>query len=402
MKISELLLEDVHDPKIDWNKFKLALAAHAAALGLEDYGRVDAIMFLGLAGDPNSQSVLDVKLKGPAKIGVADADSNRDLAFVHSGKNSKTAGEYYGVAYTDPNDTNDRGYQLRQQYEYGIIINQDFFNQASGEIDTPTLAHEAHHRGFDILSRIPQIRNAINPRTQKYLDELKTAGERIPGLGLEDTGERNFLEHLLIYSREVPNQIGPDDMFRSKEEVKMFRMMYQDIEQAANAYIQRYPVPKGGFELLRNEVDRLTPDNVKIKVSKDTSGKPVVTGALDQIKNTVKNIFNKGSSKNPSTKTPVTGKTGTTPAKPSSEKKSDPVPSTSQPSQFDTPDELDLVKKNAGLTAQTKNTYTVKPNDTLSKIAQTNMVSLPDLIAANPQIKNPDLIYAGDVITIPR
>ena len=170
--------------------------------------------------------------------------------------------------------------------------------------------------------------------------------------------------------------------------------MYRDIEQAASAYVRRYPVPKGGFELLRKEVDRLTPDSVKIKVSKDTAGKPVVVGFLDQIKNTVKNIFNKGSS----TKPPVTNKTGTTPAKPSSEKKLDPV----QTSQQDPADELDLIKKNAGLAAQPTNTYTVKPNDTLSKIAQANNISLPDLITANPQIKNPDLIYAGDAITIPK
>jgi LysM repeat protein len=45
--------------------------------------------------------------------------------------------------------------------------------------------------------------------------------------------------------------------------------------------------------------------------------------------------------------------------------------------------------------------YTVVSGDTLGKIAKTHDVKLSDLIAANKQIKNPDRIYPGDVITIP-
>ena len=45
--------------------------------------------------------------------------------------------------------------------------------------------------------------------------------------------------------------------------------------------------------------------------------------------------------------------------------------------------------------------YTVVSGDTLGKIAKTHEVKLSDLIAANKQIKNPDRIYPGDVITIP-
>lgn len=46
-------------------------------------------------------------------------------------------------------------------------------------------------------------------------------------------------------------------------------------------------------------------------------------------------------------------------------------------------------------------TYKVKKGDTLSKIAKAHKVTLKKLIAANPQIKNPDLIHPGDIITIP-
>lgn len=46
--------------------------------------------------------------------------------------------------------------------------------------------------------------------------------------------------------------------------------------------------------------------------------------------------------------------------------------------------------------------YTVRPGDTLWEIAHRYGLSLQELIAANPQIENPDLIRVGEVIRIPR
>ena len=46
-------------------------------------------------------------------------------------------------------------------------------------------------------------------------------------------------------------------------------------------------------------------------------------------------------------------------------------------------------------------TYTVRPGDTLSKIATRNGVTLPQLLQANPQIKDPNRISVGDVINVP-
>jgi spore coat assembly protein SafA len=46
-------------------------------------------------------------------------------------------------------------------------------------------------------------------------------------------------------------------------------------------------------------------------------------------------------------------------------------------------------------------TYVVHSGDTMSKIARRFGVSLSSLIAANPQISNPSLIYAGQVISLP-
>jgi len=45
--------------------------------------------------------------------------------------------------------------------------------------------------------------------------------------------------------------------------------------------------------------------------------------------------------------------------------------------------------------------YTVQKGDTLSEIAERFGVALKALEAANPQIKNPDLIFPGQHIHIP-
>ena len=45
-------------------------------------------------------------------------------------------------------------------------------------------------------------------------------------------------------------------------------------------------------------------------------------------------------------------------------------------------------------------TYTVKSGDTLWKIASKNQIGLSELISLNPTLKNPDMIYVGDKITI--
>jgi len=47
-------------------------------------------------------------------------------------------------------------------------------------------------------------------------------------------------------------------------------------------------------------------------------------------------------------------------------------------------------------------TYTVRPGDSLWAIAVNHQVDLSDLIAANPQITNPNLIYPNQIINIPQ
>jgi len=45
--------------------------------------------------------------------------------------------------------------------------------------------------------------------------------------------------------------------------------------------------------------------------------------------------------------------------------------------------------------------YTVQPNDTLWKIALRYQIGVTEIIEANPQLENPDLIYPNQKITVP-
>jgi LysM repeat protein len=51
--------------------------------------------------------------------------------------------------------------------------------------------------------------------------------------------------------------------------------------------------------------------------------------------------------------------------------------------------------------SNTQASHTIQHGDTLSAIARENGVSLSALLAANPQIRNPDVIYPGDRLDIP-
>src|SRR5699024_4534317 len=54
-----------------------------------------------------------------------------------------------------------------------------------------------------------------------------------------------------------------------------------------------------------------------------------------------------------------------------------------------------------GAAAQPAGTHTVVSGDTLWDIAAANGISLQSLIEANPQIRNPDLIYPDQIVHLP-
>ncbi len=54
------------------------------------------------------------------------------------------------------------------------------------------------------------------------------------------------------------------------------------------------------------------------------------------------------------------------------------------------------------ITASAVTTHTVQPGDSMWKIAVKYQTGLSEIKEANPHIKNPEMIYPGDIITIPQ
>ena len=61
---------------------------------------------------------------------------------------------------------------------------------------------------------------------------------------------------------------------------------------------------------------------------------------------------------------------------------------------------MDIELANVTGGAGGQNYYTVKKGDTLSAIAVKYHTTVNKLVALNPHIKNPNLIYVGDVIRL--
>lgn len=62
---------------------------------------------------------------------------------------------------------------------------------------------------------------------------------------------------------------------------------------------------------------------------------------------------------------------------------------------------LVLIFMLAASTALAQTTYTVQPGDSMWKIAVKYQVGVSEIIQANPQVKNPSMIYPGQKLTIP-
>lgn len=60
-----------------------------------------------------------------------------------------------------------------------------------------------------------------------------------------------------------------------------------------------------------------------------------------------------------------------------------------------------LITLFAGTVLAISDIYTVQKGDSLWKIAVKYQIGLSEIIGANPQIKNPALIYPGDKVTVP-
>jgi LysM repeat protein len=376
MRAREFIREENYGQaaNIDWEKFRAGMTALAMDQEeLRGYQGVDAIVFLGLMGDPSPRSrPIHIRLQSPARIVVLTA-AGVDLI-------GPVSGIYLDPGHIDNRDYPDRpGFDNRAQErtairkDYDIAVSHRNFDPAFDARRTDaldTLAHEARHRGFRILWETPEIMSKI---PQPLRDNMVST--RI----MHNTGEmRDSYEHLMIYAVSMGttvNAIGPDknSFFRSKEEYYKYRRDYKIVEQAAKSYVMSMQVTPGGLAALRNEVDKMTPKDEVIKIV------PGPTGAVA---------------------------VGTTPVKAAAPaavvKAAEPAAAAGQPAKSAA---TDVTAPNATDTATPK-TYTVQRGDILGRIAQKYYKGrLSDLLRANPQFtsngRNPNLIYPGDRVIIP-
>ena len=351
---------------IDWEKFRAGMTVLAMDQEeLRGYQGVDAIVFLGLMGDPSPRSrPIDIRLQSPARIVVLNA-AGVDVLGPVSGM------------YLDPNHIDVRDYPNKPDFDnraqerkairkdYDIAVSHKNFDPAFDARRTDaldTLAHEARHRGFRILWETPEIMSKIpQPLRDSMQNFIKHNDGKI----------RDSYEHLMIYAVSMPptegNAIGLDRFFRSKEEYYKYRKDYKIVEQAAKSYVMSMKVTPGGLAALRNEVDKMTPKDEVIKIV------PGPTGAVA---------------------------VGTTPVKtaaPAAVKVAEPAAAAVQPANVTAP---------VATAATTPKAYTVQRGDTLGRISQRFYKGrLNDLLSANPQFtangRNPNLIFPGDRVIIP-
>jgi LysM repeat protein len=347
-------------------------------------------MFLGLIGDPNAGE-WDIQMKPPARFGVVN-NKGMSIPYMKQGIQG-----FYNSPGTFHQDDNGKHVSFK---EFDILINPKYWQDLSVDSDTPELvAHEARHRGMDIIFTNPWTLSKIPQQLQDY------RGEQSWPMKHNAKEYWDSWEHYCMWSleRRGRSNYGPGYIFRSKEEMLKFRAWYYQLEAIAKQYVATIKVPPGGYEALRKEVDRQTPGDVKINILPGPDGIPIIKGIIDKVGDAVSQGANhvvtslkQGANivadkvKQGVDKVKSALDIGTTPAKPSSSKKAD------EASWYGSL--LARIKKNAGLGSKT---HVIKAGDTLRKIAQTNNISVDKLIKANPQIKNPDAIYAGDELIIP-
>jgi len=250
---------------VDWAKFKLTISAIGAQReGLEDFSKVDAIVFLGLIGDPNIKGVYGPvkELMGPAVFGRTN-DDNID------------AGGFRKLAGLANMRSRHVGINFENVEEFDIILNHKYVDLASGDLESAlTVAHEARHRGLHMICLIPDIMNKVpsdlrsdsgtgtwvNKNMDSFMDKFHPPGK-----------PRDSLEHMLIYAAERGNSsVHPESHFTTVEELKQWRAWYMTIAAAAKSYVLNIPVPKGSaLEELRKDLDdNKTPTNVSVRVAK--------------------------------------------------------------------------------------------------------------------------------------
>ena len=209
MRAREFIREEVINADIDWQLWAASMALAAIE---QDLPRgLDAIMYLGIIGDPNGTD-MNIRLNRPAKIGL-------DFSKKGQGYLSGSAvGQHFiggvGIAQNgDPDSVKD----------YDILLN---FNGDSVDkwvkkenMYSTWIGHELQHRGMEIVANIGAIQDKIPERSKFVFQNGNRWRTQIPEIGFDaytlDTSKGDYrasravsdshLEHMLLYSLFATN-----------------------------------------------------------------------------------------------------------------------------------------------------------------------------------------------------
>jgi len=204
--------------QVDWTAFLANLAKVRLAEKIPE-SAIDGILWLGIAGDPDTPSLFSQTHK-PARI---DHDRGGLLPF-----KKRELGRFVPVTGT-------------------ITINKDKYptwdNQVHG-----VLAHELRHRGFHIVRNNSKLMSLMPDDLQQGLRTMAGTDPR-------------SLEHLLIYSMDKQEWAGvykdhSDEFEDLWAERKYWQKRYLECARAAADWIQTGPLPKGAPEALKKELKR--------------------------------------------------------------------------------------------------------------------------------------------------
>ena len=284
MRFKEFISESVKKAEVNWQQWKAAMAASAVQRNVPR--GIDAIVYLGIIGDPSSNTGLGVKFKRTAQIGM-DV-SAKGQGYIQPGAQA----EYNPNDFTIHGPQNSSRDQVGQDFDIlfdfqGEPLERQNWSQFQDALSN-TLAHELMHRGLAIIDRLPAIKANIPNPSRTYFEQRFS--NNIPGLYNADQldPKRDFfptsnspgnayLEHMMIYSMfSEQSYLSRPENVEYAAQVQKFRKIYMDIEGAAQKYVLSYPIPPGSLAALRSELDGKTPDNVKVEVP-IVNNKPTVT-----------------------------------------------------------------------------------------------------------------------------
>lgn len=232
MKIDEVVLFEAdraaqNAQEINWKQFKTNLAGYAASKGNSDINRMDAIVWLGLAGHRKAVKLWAPRLGSKAKI----KSQAGTLGGFH-----KDAGGVYN-RYID---------EITVNPKYGSIYD---LNPRGSFI----LAHELRHRGFNIIRNI----SALKSQMPNDID-----------LSASDGNVMND-EHKMLYAIDgnLESQYGYDEDYWARK--------YLQCNAIVRNWLSSQPVPSDAPEAFRKDLERIYGKPVEIVAQGEKPKTPV-------------------------------------------------------------------------------------------------------------------------------